>query len=78
MFMITVCPSGWTRVGLGCYQWPDPSSKGTWEEGKATCEALGGSLLNIDDEEENTAIYEHYKDMHTWIEADNAFLLGGI
>ena len=51
--------------------------RGTWEEGKATCQGMGGYLLNIDNEEENNAIYEHYKDLHTWVEADNGCLLGG-
>ena len=75
--VISVCPSGWTRIGLGCYQRPDLAMRGTWEEGKARCKAMGRYLLNIDDEEENNAIYKHYKGLHNWVQADDGFLLGG-
>ncbi|XP_074624200.1 uncharacterized protein LOC141882148 isoform X4 [Acropora palmata] len=70
------CPFGWVFYGSSCYLFSDVRKK--WADAKTTCRQLGGTLLKIDDANEQHFItWKQTKNWRTrWIGLTDSFLEG--
>ena len=71
------CPDGWTSRGRSCYKHvSEDRSTFTWLEGRDYCLNMGGTIMNIDDEEELQLIIDTYSGL-TWNGQRRGIWLGG-
>ena len=71
------CPDGWTFRGRSCYKHVSTDrSTFTWLEGRDHCLSMGGTIMNIDDEEELQLMIDTYSDL-TWSNQRRGIWLGG-
>ncbi|EDO46963.1 predicted protein, partial [Nematostella vectensis] len=50
------CPAGWVRLNRSCYKADQTIMN--WADARAACGKLGGDLVKITSEQENTFVYE--------------------
>ena len=65
------CPPPWTRLRTGCYLFEEHEPN-SWNRAKEKCKMVGGSLVEIENQEEQDAIQNHMntlglQDMSFWI-----------
>ena len=75
--MILDCPDGWTFRGRSGYKHTSTDrSTFTWLEGRDYCLNIGGTIMNIDDQEELQLIIDAYSGLN-WNGQRTGFWLGG-
>ena len=52
------CPESYTELATGCYRFTAQVSERDWLDAELACEAEGGHLAIIDDEDDRAAIFE--------------------